>query len=238
MFALNMTVMCLELAAENADYEDVAIQCYTQFLGIANTIAGYGCLGQSLWDDNDGFFKDLIVTPDGSSRRIDVFSWVGLIPLFAMRGHRPAAAGTHAALPCRARRRTTRAMFDGRKVTHCPVQTNERGEHLLSLVGPHRLKCVLKRVLSEGEFLSRYGVRAVSRIHAERSDLGVLPGIGRALIEYVPGESNSGLFGGNSNWRGPIWMPTNYMLVQAIEKFHRYFGDGFKVPRPASAASG
>ena len=123
-------------------------------------------------------------------------------------------------------------MYDGRKVTHCPVQTNARGEHLLSLLGPRRLKCVLKRLLSEGEFLSRYGVRAVSRIHAERRDLGVLPGIGRALIEYVPGESNSGLFGGNSNWRGPIWMPTNYMLVQAIEKFHRYYGDGFTVVVP------
>jgi hypothetical protein len=230
MFALNLTVMCQELAAEDADYEDVAIQCYTQFLGIANSIAGYGN-SASLWDEQDEFFKDLIVTPDGSSRHIDVFSWVGLIPLFATE-----------VIDQRLLERTPRfravleghyrGMFDGHKVSHCPVQTNARGEHLLALVGPHRLKCVLRRVLSESEFLSRYGVRAVSRIHAERSDLGVLPGIGRALIEYVPGESNSGLFGGNSNWRGPIWMPTNYMLVQAIEKFHRYYGDDFKVAAP------
>jgi len=230
MFALNMTVMCQELAAEDADYEDVAIQCYTQFLAIANSIAGHSG-GVSLWDDKDEFFKDLVVTPDGSSRHIDVFSWVGLIPLFATE-----------VIDERLLKRTPRfravleghyqGMFDGRKVTHCPVQTNARGEHLLSLLGPHRLKCVLKRVLSEGEFLSRYGVRAVSRIHAERRDLGALPGIGQALIEYVPGESNSGLFGGNSNWRGPIWMPTNYLLVQAIEKFHRYYGDGFTVVVP------
>ena len=230
MFALNMTVMCQELAAANSDYEDIAIQCYTQFLGIANSIAGHS--GElSLWDDRDEFFKDLVVTPDGKTQPIDVFSWVGLIPLFATE-----------VIDERLLKRTPRfrkvlesywqGRFDGHKVTHCPVQTNARGEHLLSLLGPHRLKCVLKRVLTESEFLSRYGVRAVSRVHAERNDLGVLPGIGRAVIEYVPGESNSALFGGNSNWRGPIWMPTNYLLVQAIEKFHRYYGDGFTVAAP------
>jgi hypothetical protein len=118
-------------------------------------------------------------------------------------------------------------------VTHCPVQENARGDHLLALVGPSRLKRILARVLDEAEFLSDYGVRAVSRIHAQCRDLGVIPGIGRALIEYVPGESNSGLFGGNSNWRGPIWMPCNFFLVQEIEKFHRYYGDAFKVAVPA-----
>ncbi len=230
MFSLNMAVMCQELAAAGLAYEDVAIQCYTQFMGIANCIAGHsGTL--SLWDENDAFFKDLVVAPDGTSRHVDVFSWVGLIPLFATE-----------VIDERLLRRTPRfravlerhyqGAFDGRKVTHCPVQSNERGEHLLSLLGPRRLKAVLRRVLADDEFLSRYGVRGVSRAHADRRDLGVLPGIGRALIEYVPGESNSGLFGGNSNWRGPIWMPTNFLLVQAIEKFHRYYGDGFKVAAP------
>ena len=94
------------------------------------------------------------------------------------------------------------------------------------------LRRILERLLSEREFLSPYGVRRVSRIHAENRDLGVLPGIGRALIEYVPGESTSDLFGGNSNWRGPIWMPTNYSIVQTIEKFHRFLGDEFKVAVP------
>jgi hypothetical protein len=84
--------------------------------------------------------------------------------------------------------------------------------------------------------MSPYGVRSVSRIHAKQRDLGVLPGVGRALIEYVPGESTSGLFGGNSNWRGPIWMPINYSLVQAIEKFDRFLGEDFKVPVPFSTA--
>jgi hypothetical protein len=230
MFSLNMTMMALELAAENRDYEDVAIQCYTQFLAIANSIAGHsGAL--SLWDERDRFYKDLLVTPDGRAHRIDVFSWVGLIPLFAVE------VIDERLLERAPRFRATleqhyRGEFDGHQVTHCPVQENARGEHLLSLVNPGQLKAVVKRVLSEHEFLSPYGVRAVSRIHAERRDLGTLPGIGRALIEYVPGESNSGLFGGNSNWRGPVWMPCNYLLVQSIEKFHRYYGEEFKVTVP------
>ncbi|HSF47304.1 MAG TPA: glucosidase, partial [Burkholderiales bacterium] len=231
MFSLNMTMMALEMAAANHDYEDVAIQCYSQFLAIANSIAGHSVTGLSLWDEKDEFYKDLLVSPDGQSRHIDVFSWVGLIPLFACEviDERLLKAAPRF---CAVLEEHYQGKFDGHKVTHCPVQHNERGEHLLSLMGPRRLKATLKRVLSEHEFLSPYGVRSVSRIHAERRDLGVLPGIGQALIEYVPGESNSGLFGGNSNWRGPVWMPTNYLLVQAIEKFHRYYGDGFTVAVP------
>jgi mannosylglycerate hydrolase MGH1-like protein len=231
MFALNMTLMCLELAASDSDYEDVAIQCYMQFLGIARTIAGGSGMGISLWDENDGFFKDVVVGPDGSAQRIDVFSWVGLIPLFACeivdQRLLKAAPRFHAVMNAH-----RYGLFDGIYVSECPTKTNARGEHLLALVDGEKLKRVLQHLLSESEFLSEYGVRAVSRIHAERQDLGHIHGIGRALIEYVPGESTSGLFGGNSNWRGPIWMPTNYVLVQAIERYHRFLGDDFKVPVP------
>jgi hypothetical protein len=223
--------MSLELAAAGRDCEDVAIQCYEQFLAIANSIAGHNLTGLTLWDERDQFFKDLVVGPDGVGRHIDVFSWVGLIPLFAVEvidqrllGKVPRFAATLV--------RHYRGTVDGRKVTHCPIQTNERGEHLLSLLGPSRLKAVLQRVLDENQFLSPYGVRSVSRVHAEQRDLGSLPGIGQAMIEYVPGESNSGLFGGNSNWRGPIWMPTNYVLVQSIEKFFRYYGQRLTVTAP------
>ena len=231
MFALNMTIMCLELTAEESDYEDVAIQCYKQFLAIANTIGGFNGSGVSLWDEKDGFFKDLVVAPDGSTHRIDVFSWVGLIPLFACEI-------VDQRLLTKAPRFLTilnehyRGRYNGRKVSSCPIAENERGEHLLALVDTDWLPRILQRLLNEDEFLSSYGIRSVSRIHAQRQDLGTLPGIGRALIEYLPGESNSGLFGGNSNWRGPIWMPTNYTLIQAIEKFHRYLGDKFKVAVP------
>ena len=231
MFALNMTIMCLELAAEESDYEDVAIQCYKQFLAIANTIGGFNGSGVSLWDEQDGFFKDLIVAPDGSMHRIDVFSWVGLIPLFACEivDQRLLEKAPRFAKILQAH---YRGRYNGHKVSSCPIAENERGEHLLALVDTDWLPRILQRLLNESEFLSSYGIRSVSRIHAQRQDLGTLPGIGRALIEYLPGESNSGLFGGNSNWRGPIWMPTNYTLIQAIEKFHRYLGDKFKVAVP------
>ena len=231
MFALNMTLMCLELNAEDSDYEDIATQCYLQFLGIAKTIAGGNGMGVSLWDDVDGFFKDVVVGPDGTGQRIDVFSWVGLIPLFACEivDKRLLDAAPNFQRVMTAHRY---GLFDGMYVSECPTKTNARGEHLLALVDADKLKRVLQHLLSESEFLSSYGIRAVSRVHAERQDLGHVHGIGRALIEYVPGESTSGLFGGNSNWRGPIWMPTNYVLVQAIERYHRFLGDGFKVPVP------
>jgi hypothetical protein len=97
------------------------------------------------------------------------------------------------------------------------------------------LPAIVRRLFDEKEFLSSHGIRSVSRIHAENRDLGFLPGIGQALIEYVPGESNSGLFGGNSNWRGPVWLPTNYILILALEKFNRFLGDGYKVNAPGLA---
>ena len=232
MFALNMTVMCLELTADNSDYEDVAIQCYHQFLAIANTIAGHSGMGISLWDEQDGFFKDVVVAPDGSRQRIDVFSWVGIIPMFAVEivDQRLLKAAPLFASVMNAHRY---GMFDGHYVSECPTKTNARGERLLALVDQEKLRAILGHLLAEDEFLSDYGIRSVSKLHAMRSDLGHVHGIGRALIEYVPGESTSGLFGGNSNWRGPIWMPTNYTLIQAIEKFHRFLGDDFKVPVPA-----
>ena len=235
MFALNMTMMALELAAAGRDYEDIAIQCYAQFLAIGKAIAGYGEQGISLWDANDHFFKDLILTPEGEHRRLDVFSWVGIIPLFAcevvdakMLSHVPrfrAMLYEHRG-----------GMFDGHTICACPEHTNDKGEHLLSLVDHNMLPGILKHLLNEEEFLSSYGIRSVSRVHAEQHDLGLMPGIGQALIDYVPGESNSFMFGGNSNWRGPVWFPTNYSLIEALEKFHCYLGDNFKVFAPGLTA--
>ncbi len=233
MFALNMTVMALELCTRDPDYEGIAIQCYTQFLAIANVIRGYALPDSlSLWDDKDGFFKDLLVCPDGSNMRIDVFSWVGLIPLFACE-----------VVDERLLKNTPRfralldkhkgGLFEGNYICHCPARVNARGEHLLALVDHTMLPPILTRLLDEHQFLSPHGVRSLSRIHAERKDLGILPGVGRAMIDYVPGESNSALFGGNSNWRGPVWMPTNFTLIQALEKFHRFLGDNYRVPIPS-----
>ncbi len=231
MFALNMTGMALELAQEQSEYEDMAIQCYQQFLAIANSIAGYASNKPSLWDPDDGFFKDLLITPDGTYHHIDVYSYVGLIPLFAAEIVAPdilekvprfkALLEDHQG-----------GMFDGHTICACPVSTNDHGERLLSLVDHTMIPHILRRLLNEEEFLSRHGIRGVSRIHKEKRRLGTLPGVGQALIEYEPGESQSGLFGGNSNWRGPVWMPINYSILQALTKFHRYLGPNFTVTMP------
>ena len=232
MFALNMTMMALELCAEDPDYEDMAIQCYLQFLSIAEAVAGKDSAGQlSLWDFDAGFFKDLLVSPDGSVHHIDVYSWVGLIPLFATEvvDQRLLAGAPRFRDMLRENKG---GLFRGNYICARPEWENERGEHLLSLVDHSMLPRILKRLLDEEQFLSPHGVRSVSRIHATHKDLGYIPGIGQAMIEYVPGESTSGMFGGNSNWRGPVWLPTNYSLVQAIEKFHRFLGSEFVVEAP------
>ena len=232
MFALNMTVMALELCTEDADYEDMAIQCYQQFLAIARAIAGGDNDDRpSLWDMEAGFFKDLLVMPDGSSQRIDVYSWVGLIPLFACE------VVDERLLEKAPRFRQLLhehkgGLFRGSYICACPDWENERGEHLLALVDHSMLPRILKRLLDEEQFLSPYGVRGVSKLHETHKDLGFIPGIGQAMIEYNPGESNTGMFGGNSNWRGPVWMPTNYSLVQAIEKYYRFLGPEFTVETP------
>jgi hypothetical protein len=231
MFSLNMTMMALELAIEDAAYEDIAIQTFEQFLAIANTLRGHSEHGISLWDSEAGFLKDLVLCPDGRYQRVNIYSFVGLIPLFATEivDHRLLA---NVPRFVEVLRKHGGGLFRGNEICACPVHTNERGEHILSLVDEKMLVRILARVFSEQEFLSPYGVRSISRIHAELRDVGNLEGIGETTIDYVPGESTSGIFGNNSNWRGPIWLPTNYLLIQAIDKFYRFLGDAFRITVP------
>jgi len=231
-FSLKMTLIALELCIKDPDYEAIAIHCYKQFLSIAEAIAGSDETGApSLWDPDIGFFTDLIQTPDQKPQRIEVYSWVGLIPLFAveivnkrMLDHAPRFAALL--------NEYKGGLFRGSAVCACPDRENERGERLLALVDHKMLPRILARLLDEQQFLSPYGVRSLSRIHAQQGDLGWIDGIGEALIEYVPGESRSPMFGGNSNWRGPVWLPTNYSLVSSLERYYRFLGDGFTVPVP------
>ncbi|MHB8534316.1 MAG: MGH1-like glycoside hydrolase domain-containing protein [Sulfuricaulis sp.] len=231
MFALNMAVIALELTTEDPAYEDIAIQCYTQFLAIAQTIGGNTSGSPSLWDPEDMFFKDLIECPDGSIQRVNVFSLVGLIPLFACEVIDQRIL-THAPRFRELLREYKGGVFQGHNICACPDWENERGEHLLSLVDHTMLPPIIKRLLNEEEFLAPHGIRSLSKIHATHRNLGVLPGVGQAMIDYEPGESTSGLFGGNSNWRGPVWVAVNYTLIQSLEKFHRFLGDAYKVPVP------
>jgi hypothetical protein len=231
MFALNLTVIALELAQEDPAYEEMAIQIHGQFFAIAKTVHGYNDLGLALWDRHESFFKDAVETPAGM-HHLPVYSWVGLIPLF---GCEVVGAGKLEKLPRYREFLMGHAggFHDGNIVCACPYTVNSRGEHLFTLTEPANIPTIVERVLDAGQFLSPHGVRSLSRVHAERQDLGEIPGLGAVSISYDPGESSTGLFGGNSNWRGPVWFPLNYILVSALDRFQRYLGDSFTVIAPA-----
>ncbi len=229
-YALNMTMIALELATVDPDYEDMAIQCHAQFAAIARAISGLDDNALSLWDDDDGFFKDAVVGPDGRHHRIDIFSWVGIIPLFAC----DVVDERLLANAPRFRARLERRRFDVPAFCQDAALVNRNGEHLIALIDSERLRRVLTRLLDEDEFLSPYGIRSLSRRHAGDDPVGYVPGVGPIRIRYEPGESATGLFGGNSNWRGPIWLPTNFSLVQALERYHRFLGDGYTVAAPCN----
>ncbi len=231
MFALNLTVMAIELAQEDPAYEDIAIQIHKQFFAIANSVHGHTETGIALWDSSDNFYKDAVVCPYGVYQ-LGVFSWVGLVPVFGIEVVGPekfekmpryaAFLESHAG-----------GKYDGNVICACPHTVNGRGDHFFSMPLPGNLPPMMQRVLNSEEFLSPHGIRALSKLHAMQRDLGDVPGIGRTMITYEPGESESGLFGGNSNWRGPIWFPLNYVFVRALEKVHRYLTETFTVSVPS-----
>ena len=180
-FALKMALIALELCVRDPDYEDIAIHCYKQFLAIAEAIAGSDETGApSLWDPKIGFFTDLLRTPDQGHHRIEVYSWVGLIPLFAVEIVNRRML-EHAPRFRRLLDEHKGGLFHGSSVCACPDWENERGERLLALVDHTMLPRILQRLLDEEQFLSRYGVRSLSRIHATDRHLGWIPGIGEAL---------------------------------------------------------
>jgi hypothetical protein len=233
MYCLNLMRIALELAQHNHVYEDMAIKFFEHFLSIAEAMENMGEQGVGLWDDEDEFYYDQLTLPDGRIVPLRVRSMVGLIPLFAVETLEPEVL---ARLPEFNRRigwylehRPDLAMLVSR--WHEPGRGDRR---LLSLLRGHRMKCLLRRMLDETEFLSPYGVRAVSKIYHDQPyalDLG-----GHHLsIRYQPAESDSGLFGGNSNWRGPIWFPVNYLVIESLQKFHYYYGDDFKVECPTGS---
>ncbi|MHB1286532.1 MAG: MGH1-like glycoside hydrolase domain-containing protein [Leptospirales bacterium] len=230
-YAVEMTVIALELTTLDPAFEELAISCYLIFLRIAKVIAGIEDQTVSLWDKNDGFFKDVVWTPEGNSHFLDVFSWVGIIPFLACEVVGPRLLEKAPKFRSLLRKHTG-GIFDGHKICACPEFVNEQGEHLLSLVDAPMIAPIFRRLFDPEEFLSPFGVRSLSRCHAHHPEIGWVPGIGDARIDYSPGESRTALFGGNSNWRGPVWLPLNYLLIQTLEKFHRYLGPAYHVARP------
>ena len=233
MYALNLMRIALELAVEDSAYEDIATKFFQHFLYIAEAMTNMGGEGVALWDEEDGFYYDVLEQPDGRNVPLRVRSMVGLIPLFAVHVIEPHE---FARLPDFAER--LRWFLDHKpELARLVSRWTEQGSgerHLLSLLRGHRMKCLLRRMLDETEFLSDYGVRSLSRVHKENPFVLEENG-NRLAIEYTPGNSTTTAFGGNSNWRGPVWLPVNHLLIESLYEFHRYYGDDFLVECPVGS---
>ena len=231
MFCLNMLAIALELARDDLVYEDIATKFFEHFLYIAGALNNLGGSGISLWNEEDGFYYDAIHFDSGQVVPLRVRSLVGLIPLLAVHVLEPEVV---AALP--GFRRRMRWFLANRPELAANVASwTEPGmgeRRLLSLVHGDRLQTMTRRIVDPDEFLSPHGIRSLSREHLANPVSLTLPGGHEYTIGYEPAESRSGIFGGNSNWRGPVWFPINYLLIEAYLTFHHYHGAEFKVEMP------
>jgi hypothetical protein len=232
MYCLNMLAIALELARDNRAYEDVASKFFEHFVYICRAINNIGEEKIELWNKEDGFYYDVLHLPDGRNCPMKVRSMVGLIPLFAVE---TLESDLIDSLP-RFKHRM-QWFIENRPDFSIHVETQSSDgivRRFLSLVSRHRLKKVLRYMLDEQEFLSPYGVRALSRYHKDHpytlSTMGV-----DYRVAYEPAESSTNLFGGNSNWRGPVWFPVNYLIIESLQKFHYYLGDSYKVECPTGS---
>ena len=229
MYCLNMLVIALELACTQPAYEDVATKFFEHFVYIANALnTAYG--GTGLWDEEDGFYYDILHTPDDRQVPLKIRSFVGLIPLFAVETLEPALLEK---LPRFRRRMAWFVKYRPHLLGNLCLLT-ESGAHdrcLLSLANKGQLERVMERMLDPAQFLSKYGLRALSKEHEATPYTFHVNGQ-TYTVTYEPAESSTGLFGGNSNWRGPIWFPLNYLMIESLQKYHHYYGDALKVELP------
>ncbi|MBX7173806.1 MAG: hypothetical protein K1X72_22745 [Pyrinomonadaceae bacterium] len=233
MYCLNLLAIALELAEEDKVYEDVASKFFEHFVFISDAMNNVGGEDKELWNERDGFYYDILRLPDGEGFPLRIRSMVGLIPLFAVETLDKALLDS---LPDFKKRM---AWFLKNRPDLCDQIADMEVEgvenrRLFALVNREKLKRILWIMLSENEFLSDYGIRALSRVHKLNPYFLEVDGK-EYRVEYEPAESKSGLFGGNSNWRGPIWMPVNYLLIESLQKFHWYYGDDFKVEFPTGS---
>ncbi|MCU0959892.1 MAG: glucosidase [Pirellulaceae bacterium] len=233
LFSQNMAELAIEIAAHDRSYEDMVVKFAEHFNYIATAINRPG--PSAMWDEEDGFYYDVLVLPDGSTTRLKVRSMVGLLPLCATT-----------VVEAWQRERVPRAMAQILERMHRipelfasihPTGPGHQGvadRGLLALVTPDRLRRILATMLDENEFLSPYGIRSVSKFHEQHPYAFYVAGQ-EYRVDYLPAESNSGMFGGNSNWRGPIWMPVNAMIIRALLNFYLYYGDSFKIECPTGS---
>ena len=220
MYCLNLMVIALELAKDNPAYEDVASKFLEHFVFISRAMNNLAGKGIELWDKRDGFFYDVLHLPNGNSFRMKVRSMVGLIPLFAVETLDSEVIDHLPGFKRRLQWFITNLPEFG---NHIETMTTPTGvQRFLSLVNRDRLRQVLRVMLDENEFLSPYGIRSLSRSHLD-NPYRIMVGNDEHRVDYEPGESQSGLFGGNSNWRGPIWFPVNFLLIESLQRFHYFF---------------
>jgi hypothetical protein len=233
LFTQNMMELAVELAAHDPIYEDMVLKFAEHFYYIASAMNRSGQDG--MWDEDDGFYYDLLRLPDGSATRLKVRSMVGLLPLCAttvlekwQRERVPRAM----TLFQERLRRMPELMKSIHPTGPGHFGVAERG--MTALLNPERLRQVLTKMLDENEFLGPYGIRALSKFH-ERNPYVFYANGQEHRVDYLPAESNTGMFGGNSNWRGPVWMPVNAMIIRALLNFYLYYGDNFKIECPTGS---
>jgi hypothetical protein len=230
MFTLNMMRIALELAKDNPTYQSLATKFFEHFLYIAGAITYEGI---DLWDEEDEFFYDVLHTPDDQKFKMKVRSMVGLIPLFAVEVLDDEVFENNPEFT----ERLEWFLNNRPDLAKLISRWGEKGKnhrHLLSLLRGHRVKRLLKRMLDENEFLSPYGIRALSKVYEHTPYRFVTNGT-EFTVKYTPGEGDTSLFGGNSNWRGPIWFPVNYLLIESLQRFYHYYGDDFKIEHPTNS---
>ncbi|MDJ0553283.1 MAG: glucosidase [Microcoleaceae cyanobacterium MO_207.B10] len=235
MYCLDMLTIALELARENEVYEDIASKFFEHFLYIVDAMNHLGPDGTQLWNEEDGFYYDVLHPPDQEDVHIKVRSIVGLIPLFAVA---IIESETLQKLP-NFQKRVNWFMQnrpDLSKNIACMEACGIDSERLLAIASPERLRTILEKMLDENEFFSEYGIRSLSRFHAENPYIFYTDNE-EYRVDYEPAESSSGMFGGNSNWRGPIWFPINHLMVESLQRFHDYLGEDFQVECPTGSGN-
>lgn len=233
MYSLNMLRIAIDLASERPVYEDMAIKFLDHFLRIAHALNNVGDDNVGMWDEEDNFFYDVLLIPNEKTFPLKIKSMVGIIPLFAVETIKEKVFHK---LP-RFAERLEHVLKEKPElcdlVSHFDYSSKE-GRRLLSLLRGFRMKKILQRVLDETGFLSEYGVRSLSKEHLAQPYQYKTPDA-TLSVGYTPGESDTPLFGGNSNWRGPIWFPLNYLLIESLLKFHHFYGDEFKLEYPTNS---
>jgi hypothetical protein len=233
MYSLNLLHIAVELTSNNGAYADIASKFFEHFLYIVGAMSNLGQNNEGLWDEEDGFFYDQLRSPDNSVQKMKVRSVVGLIPLFATAVLNDSDVSDRPIFESRMK------WFEDNRPDLASLvsrwnEKNKDGKHLLSLLRGYRMKSLLKYMLDENEFLSEYGIRAVSKYHLDHPYTVEVDGH-QFTVKYTPGESDSGVFGGNSNWRGPIWVPMNYLIIHSLHRFYEYYGDDYKIECPTNS---